>query len=82
MLVRLFFFFFSQTPLHLAVLVKETDIIISLLQARSDPNLVDRNGCTAMHLAVEKGFLDCLETILEYSMYECELSTKNFDGKF
>ncbi|CAB3369242.1 Hypothetical predicted protein [Cloeon dipterum] len=56
---------YHQTPLHLAVLTKQHRIVRVLLVAGASPNLKDLNGNTALHLASEQGFTDCVHALLQ-----------------
>ena len=72
---------FSQTPLHLAVLVDQPSFVQLLLRAGASPNLVDRNGCTAVHLAVNKRHHSCLQAIFSHADCEVHVNTRNYDGQ-
>lgn len=76
-----------QTPLHLAVLTNQPGAIILLIRAGADPTLVDRNGCTPAHLAVNYGKNQCLAALLHYLRKGCcmeepfrELNIRSYDG--
>lgn len=59
-----FCFLFPQTPLHLATITRQPAAIRRLLEAGAFPDIPDRNGRTALHLACEQGDLDCAKEIL------------------
>lgn len=44
-----------QTPLHLAVITGQTNVVSFLLQVGADPTLLDRHGDSAVHLALRAG---------------------------
>ena len=78
-----------QTPLHLAVLTGQEDIIDRLLCAGANTKLPDRNGNNPAHLAVLTGNTSCLAKLLKYQRPFStpknpfpELNMKNFDGQF
>lgn len=60
----IYFLFFLQTPLHLAVLTGNAEITSVLLSFGAQPSVKDSNGNTALHLAVLHGNLDCVKAIL------------------
>ena len=70
-----------QTPLHLAVITKQVAMVTSLLMADASPNLPDRKGQTAVHLAVQHGALQSLEALLTRSKVKVNLDMKNYDGE-
>ena len=43
-----------QTPLHLAALTGDAELVRHLLVAGADPSLRDRHGNTALHIACER----------------------------
>lgn len=54
------------TPLHAAVLEKQTEVAILLLESGADPNLQDINGNTATHLAAaDSKLIDCLRVLID-----------------
>ncbi|XP_043916279.1 nuclear factor NF-kappa-B p105 subunit [Protopterus annectens] len=55
-----------QTPLHLAVVTKQTDVLDHLLMARADVNLLDRHGNSVLHLAAKQGDVDILKILLSH----------------
>ena len=59
----------SYTPLHLAVLRNQSEIVNFLVDLDVDPNLSDQHGKTALHFAIQ-GFTE--------DAYECPNSGKIF----
>lgn len=56
--------YLKQTPLHLATITRQPAAIRRLLEAGASPDIPDRNGRTALHLACEQGDLDCVKEIV------------------
>ncbi|XP_076457761.1 uncharacterized protein LOC143291654 [Babylonia areolata] len=69
-----------QTPLHLAVKLTSLSAMEMLLEAGADPNLVDSGGLTSTHMAVQGRDIDCLEALLQWSKFPCDLDYRNFEG--
>ncbi|XP_015228354.1 PREDICTED: B-cell lymphoma 3 protein-like [Cyprinodon variegatus] len=69
-----------QTPLHLAVITKQANIVEVLLRAGADPAVLDRHGQTALHLCCEYQQLDCLSVLLSLSSSSPCLEIRNFEG--
>lgn len=55
-----------QTPLHLAVITKQPQVVQLLLQARADPTLLDRYGNSLLHLALHTGDEEMVRTLLAH----------------
>ncbi|RZI45786.1 ankyrin repeat domain-containing protein [Rickettsiales endosymbiont of Peranema trichophorum] len=54
------------TPLHLSVYHNYIDVARLLLQHKANPNLVDINGKTSLHLALRDGrYIDMVDLLLE-----------------
>ncbi|XP_026173696.1 B-cell lymphoma 3 protein homolog [Mastacembelus armatus] len=69
-----------QTPLHLAVITQQPNMVDVLLNAGADPAALDRNGQTALHLCCEYNQHQCLSVVLaRYSSSTC-LEIKNYEG--
>ena len=51
-----------------------------LLEAGADPNLVDSTGLTSTHMAVQGRDSDCLEALLQWGKFPCDLNYRNFEG--
>lgn len=56
--------YLKQTPLHLATITRQPAAIRRLLEAGASPDIPDRHGRTALHLACEQGDLDCVKEIV------------------
>ncbi|KAM9797847.1 B-cell lymphoma 3 protein homolog [Neosynchiropus ocellatus] len=69
-----------QTPLHLAVITQQPDMVEVLLRAGADPAAMDRNGQTAIHLCCEYSQLDCLSLLLTKKNPSSCLEKKNCEG--
>ncbi|NXD26951.1 IKBE inhibitor, partial [Spelaeornis formosus] len=54
-----------QTPLHLAVYLKQPSVIQALIHKGVNPGLQDRNGNTPLHVACEQQHLQCAQQLLE-----------------
>lgn len=72
-----------QTPLHLAVITEQPEIVERLLKAGCDPQLVDNSGNTALHIACRKGSLTCFSLLTQgcSSQLPAILSTPNYNGQ-
>ena len=81
--------YFFQTPLHLATLTRQTDALSLLLSSGADLATVDRHGDTAIHLAAQFDYIECLEILLEFAGLEMGEKKKrhsvvdilNFEGE-
>ncbi|KAM6910437.1 B-cell lymphoma 3 protein homolog [Xenentodon cancila] len=69
-----------QTPLHLAVITKQVNIVEALLSAGADPAALDRHGQTAFHLCCEYDHSECLSVILSLCSSSTCLEIRNFEG--
>ncbi|XP_008322494.1 B-cell lymphoma 3 protein isoform X2 [Cynoglossus semilaevis] len=69
-----------QTPLHLAVITQQANMVYILLRAGADPAVLDRNGQTALHLCCEYNLPECVAVVLSHSLYPLSLETRNFEG--
>ncbi|XP_005178672.1 nuclear factor NF-kappa-B p110 subunit [Musca domestica] len=69
----------NQTVLHTACLYNRPHYIRPLLNLGCNPNLQDKKGDTAMHIAVREKHTSCLETFLKTNN-ELKLNLRNDDG--
>uniref|UniRef100_UPI0037E80BD4 B-cell lymphoma 3 protein homolog isoform X2 n=1 Tax=Semicossyphus pulcher TaxID=241346 RepID=UPI0037E80BD4 len=69
-----------QTPLHLAVITQQANMVEALLSAGADPAALDRHGQTALHLCCEYNQRDCLSVVLSHSLSSACLEIRNFEG--
>ncbi|KAJ8288993.1 hypothetical protein COCON_G00016520 [Conger conger] len=71
-----------QTPLHLAVIMEQPQIVDRLLKAGCDPKLVDESGNTALHIACKKGSLHCFSVLTQACTQQLPsiLATPNYSG--
>jgi hypothetical protein len=66
-----------STPLHLAVLGRQTEIVELLLEYKASPNLVDIDFCTPLHYAAEMGFVEVAKAILEGQGHPINFALRN-----
>ncbi|XP_053289480.1 B-cell lymphoma 3 protein homolog [Pleuronectes platessa] len=69
-----------QTPLHLAVITQQAEIVDVLLKAGADPTALDRNGQTALHLCCEYHQRECLSVVLSRTSSPVCLEIRNYEG--
>lgn len=69
-----------QTPLHLAVITQQANLVEALLRAGADPSALDRNGQTALHLCCEYDQADCLSVLLSHHTASTCLEIRNYEG--
>ncbi|KAM6935381.1 B-cell lymphoma 3 protein homolog [Lycodopsis pacificus] len=69
-----------QTPLHLAVITQQANMVEALLRDGADPAALDRNGQTALHLCCEYDQRDCLSVVLSLSQSSTCLEIRNYEG--
>ncbi|XP_029359730.1 B-cell lymphoma 3 protein homolog [Echeneis naucrates] len=69
-----------QTPLHLAVITQQMNMVEVLLNAGADPAALDRNGQTALHLCCEYNQRDCLAALLSQPIPPTCLESRNYEG--
>ncbi|KAJ7327088.1 hypothetical protein JRQ81_016847 [Phrynocephalus forsythii] len=55
-----------QTPLHLAAITKQAEVVKALLRAGADVSLLDRHGNSVMHLAAKHGDEKVLKVLLNH----------------
>ncbi|XP_075695103.1 B-cell lymphoma 3 protein [Rhinoderma darwinii] len=67
-----------QTPLHLAVITDQPELVALLLQHGASPVIPDRNGQTCVHLASEYGSLRSLEVLMRAGIRDLEAT--NYHG--
>ena len=77
-----------QTPLHLAVLTNQPNVVEKLVLSGASTNIPDRKGNTPAHIACKKGEVKCLQTLLRrpepqggQSKY-ADLVLTNHDGQW
>ncbi|KAM9299479.1 B-cell lymphoma 3 protein [Gastrophryne carolinensis] len=70
--------YIRQTPLHLAVIIDQPELVTLLLEHGSSPNIQDRNGQTCFHLACEYGSIGCLEVLMRVTTRDLEAT--NYQG--
>ena len=70
-----------QTPLHLAVITQQANMVDALVREGADPSALDRNGQTALHLCCEYDQRDCLSVVLSHPSSSTCLELRNYEGK-
>lgn len=69
-----------QTPLHLALIVGNHPAVEVLLREGASVLLRDRNGNTALHLALKYPSLPCLRLVLSHHLASKVVDVPDFDG--
>jgi len=71
----------AQTPLHLAVITGQTEVVACLLAAGASPNAADRKGLNSLHLAVVSNYSECLRALVTLARQPVDLNAMNYEGK-
>nr|AAY27980.1 inhibitor of nuclear factor kappaB [Euprymna scolopes] len=71
---------FFQTPLHLAVITKQSNIVETLLRCNVAVDIADSYGNTAMHIACREGNIDIARLLFQYAPHRVILELRNYDG--
>ncbi|KAL2780653.1 nuclear factor NF-kappa-B p105 subunit isoform 2 proprotein [Daubentonia madagascariensis] len=69
-----------QTPLHLAVITKQEEVVEDLLRAGADPSLLDRLGNSVLHLAAKEGHDKILSVLLKHKKAALLIDHPNGEG--
>ncbi|XP_058522971.1 nuclear factor NF-kappa-B p105 subunit isoform X1 [Ochotona princeps] len=69
-----------QTPLHLAVITKQEDVVQDLLTAGADMSLLDRLGNSVLHLAAKGGQDQILSVLLKHKKAALLIDHPNGEG--
>uniref|UniRef100_A0A8C5YEE1 Nuclear factor NF-kappa-B p105 subunit n=1 Tax=Microcebus murinus TaxID=30608 RepID=A0A8C5YEE1_MICMU len=69
-----------QTPLHLAVLTKQEEVVEDLLRAGADLSLLDRLGNSVLHLAAKEGHETVLSILLKHKKAALLINHPNGEG--
>uniref|UniRef100_H3A0A0 Nuclear factor NF-kappa-B p105 subunit n=1 Tax=Latimeria chalumnae TaxID=7897 RepID=H3A0A0_LATCH len=69
-----------QTPLHLAIITQQADVVEHLLQAKADVNVLDRYGNSVLHLAAKERNNEILGILLGYKETAKLINLPNGDG--
>lgn len=70
-----------QTPLHLAVITKQAEVVEDLLRAGADVSLLDRHGNSALHLAAAEGDDRILSLLLKHKKIPSMVDLFNGEGR-
>ena len=70
-----------QTPLHLAVITGQLEVVVCLLEAGASPNCTDRKGLNSLHLAVVSSYVECLRALLTLGHGPVDLNAMNYEGE-
>jgi len=71
----------GQTPLHLAVITSQMEVVVCLLEAGASPNCTDRKGLNSLHLAVVSNCTECLRALLALGLGSVDLNAMNYEGE-
>ncbi|CAN2388938.1 Nuclear factor of kappa light polypeptide gene enhancer in B-cells 1 [Pristimantis euphronides] len=69
-----------QTPLHLAVITQQADIVQDILKAGGDLLILDRSGNSVLHLACRGGDAETLNILLNHPRISEILDLPNNEG--
>ncbi|XP_065593019.1 nuclear factor NF-kappa-B p105 subunit isoform X1 [Cyrtonyx montezumae] len=69
-----------QTPLHLAVITKQAEVVEDLLKAGANVNLLDRHGNSVLHLAAAEGDDKILSLFLKHQKASSMINLCNGEG--
>lgn len=69
-----------QTPLHLAVITKQAEVVEDLLKAGADVSLLDRHGNSVLHLAATEGDEKILRLLLKHKRISPMVDLSNGEG--
>lgn len=69
-----------QTPLHLAVITKQAEVVEDLLKAGANVNLLDRHGNSVLHLAAAEGDDKILSLLLKHQKASSMIDLFNGEG--
>jgi ankyrin repeat protein len=64
----------GESPLMMAVLAMNADIAKLLLETNANVHKKDKQGCTVLHRACEKGFIDIVAPLIEASSTQPDIS--------
>lgn len=67
----------TDTVLHCAVQANSVECVKYLLHIGIDPNTLDTNGNTPLHIAADKGYTECLKLLLAKSNKTINLNSKS-----
>ncbi|XP_067895377.1 nuclear factor of kappa light polypeptide gene enhancer in B-cells inhibitor, alpha b [Heterodontus francisci] len=73
----------KQTPMHLAVITQQPEMLYSLLWAAGDLGLRDIHGNSPLHIACEMNLFSCVKTISDFcTRHDIRnlLDSKNYNG--
>ncbi|XP_051788252.1 NF-kappa-B inhibitor beta [Erpetoichthys calabaricus] len=70
----------GQTALHIAVIVKQPDTVRKLLRAGANPEIQEREGNTALHIACRESLWECVTALTWPDLHKAHLQTTNYAG--
>uniref|UniRef100_A0A8C4X3V3 NF-kappa-B inhibitor alpha n=1 Tax=Erpetoichthys calabaricus TaxID=27687 RepID=A0A8C4X3V3_ERPCA len=71
----------GQTALHIAVIVKQPDTVRKLLRAGANPEIQEREGNTALHIACRESLWECVTALTWPDLHKAHLQTTNYAGE-
>jgi hypothetical protein len=69
----------GESPAHIAIYKRDPKMLMMLLKAGVNPNLVNFEGNTLVHVAAMLGYFECLQML--YETTKCLLILKNTEGQ-
>ncbi|XP_056422435.1 nuclear factor NF-kappa-B p105 subunit isoform X2 [Hyla sarda] len=69
-----------QTPLHLAVITHQADVVQDILKAGGDPLMLDRHRNSVLHLACKEGDAETLSILLNHPKIAEIINLPNNEG--
>lgn len=73
---------YFQTPLHLAIITKQAQMVQMLKDAGASVNYPDRKGNSAVHLAAARKDVEMLKLLTKFNSPIPDFNAKNFAGAY